>query len=305
MHVEHFLDARGGRASARHHDDEVCKHHQREQNLRHIVDERADLALRERAVIDEVAAQIQNEHHAQIDKYIRDGVQKRRNDAQYRLHFHEPRVFLFEIRDLLVLHGKCADDARARKVFARDAVDFVEGALHFAVFGNRDRHDQPDKQPHRHGYAQKDQSHRPIDDKGRDERAEHDERRAQKEPQKAVYALFRLVDIRRDAGNEGGHAERIEFRVRKRIDLFIYRRTQFRAVAVRRLSRIILRDKRTAQPHRRKTAKHERHKIAIHFVAVLYADVDDLRHHDGNDQFQRRFEKLEERGDNRFLFIIF
>ena len=72
--VEHLVDTRSTRARLGKDHDQVGDIHDGGQGLRHVVDERHDLALRELAHVDLDAAHPQDGAHAQVHHQKRDGI---------------------------------------------------------------------------------------------------------------------------------------------------------------------------------------------------------------------------------------
>ena len=77
----------------------------------------------------------------EIDDQISQGIHERRDLAGEFLHGRERRVVPVELADLIFLIRKCADDARAGEIFARDAKHPVKAGLHLSVERNPGEHD--------------------------------------------------------------------------------------------------------------------------------------------------------------------
>ena len=144
--VKHLVDARRAGARLGKDHDQVGDVDDGGEGLRHVVDERHDLALRELAHVDLDAAHPQDGAHAQVHHKKRDGVEDRRElahrDGDMRLVIGS----LGKTLTLVVFAHKRTDHASARKSLATNERDAVEPCLQLLVVRDAARHDKPENQ---------------------------------------------------------------------------------------------------------------------------------------------------------------
>ena len=144
--VKHLVDTRRAGARLGKDHDQVGDIDDGGEGLRHVVDERHDLALRELAHVDLDAAHPQDGAHAQVHHQKRDGVEDRRElahrDGDMRLVIGS----LGKTLTLVVFAHKRTDHASARKPLATDKRDAVELCLQLLVVRDAARHDKPKHQ---------------------------------------------------------------------------------------------------------------------------------------------------------------
>ena len=194
-------------------------------------------------------------------------------------------------------------DANARKVFSRERKHAVKARLHLLVPRHR-REDDPEYDDRKQrDHKRKDQCGAAVDRAGHDKAAEHDERTAQKQPQKQVQSALHLVDIARHACDQRADAEGIERRIGKRSDMGKQRVPQPRSIAHRRLCRKILRNDRTAESDRPQEDKQSAARKNIAGIAVRNAMIDDIRHDDRYEQIEQRFQHFKQWRDHGLAAI--
>ena len=144
--IEHLVETRrtGARLGKDH--DQVGDIHDGGQGLRHVVDERHDLALRELAHVDLDAAHPQDGAHAQIHHQKRDGVENRRKLAHRDCDTRLVIGRLGKTLTLVVFAHKRPDHAGTRKSLAANKRDAIELCLQLLVVRDAARHDKPKHQ---------------------------------------------------------------------------------------------------------------------------------------------------------------
>ena len=171
--IEHLVDTRrtGARLGKDH--DQVGDIHDGGQGLRHVVDERHDLALRELAHVDLDAAHPQDGAHAQVHHKKRNRVENRRELAHRDGSIGLVIGGLGKALALMVLAHKGANHAGARKPLAANERDAVELCLQLLVVRNAARHDKPKHQAD--GGRANQNAELKVDGKGRDHGAHRQE----------------------------------------------------------------------------------------------------------------------------------
>ena len=303
-HFQHFLNAGGRGRAAGEVDDEVGKRHQRDEDLRQIVDQRDHVALPHLAGADALAAEPDDQHHGQIDDDHRRRVEGRGDASGEHLQAHEGIGGILEATRLFLLAGKGADDARAGKILAREQRKAIHARLYALVKAQRAGDDQIDDKADERRGDEEDERQFHADGQRHDDGAKHHERRAQQQAQDQIDPRLRLIDIRGQAGDESAGADAVQFRVRKRVDVLEQRRAHRRAEAHRRLGGEELgRDRADEAQH---AEQHHDQRRAPHRRRVAIGDgiVDDVGHQKRHDQFKARLQQLEQRADDAFEFII-
>ena len=110
---EQFVQPRGGSAAARHLHDQVGKREQRHEDLRHIVHQRHDLALRDAARKHAIAALPHEQGNGRVHNRAGGRVEQRGQAARAHLRAQQFAGFRLIIRLFARLARKRADHARA------------------------------------------------------------------------------------------------------------------------------------------------------------------------------------------------
>lgn len=110
--------------------DQIGKLDQLDQDLRHIVIKRDQLALRDRALVHADAAHAQDCDDSQIDDDIGQRIEQRGELSDKLLRGKQISSFLREAFRFCLFTGKGADDAHAGQIFLRRTGHAVELRLH-------------------------------------------------------------------------------------------------------------------------------------------------------------------------------
>ena len=217
--LQQLADAAAAGDRARDVQDQISKLDEFHQNLRHVVIERDDLPLRERAGVDAHRAGAQDGDDGEVDDHVGQRVQQRGDAADESLHVRKIGVFLRKRIRLPVLQTEGTDDADAVEIFARRAEDAVELFLHPAIERDAGKHDREHNGKQRRDRHDEDERGLRIDGEGHDHRAEHDERRAQQEPQREIQAILHLIHVAGEAREERRRTDPVEVGIAERLDV--------------------------------------------------------------------------------------
>ena len=176
QHLRNAARAGGGFCDVQ---DQIGKLDQLDQDLRHIVIKRDQLALRDRALVHADAAHAQNRDNGQIDDHIRQRIEQRGKSSDKLLRRKQISGFLREAFRLCLFAGKGTDDAHAGQIFLRRTGHAVELRLHAPVERNAAEHDgKHNGKEHRDGHSE-DKRRLCVDGKGHEHRAENHDGRTQ------------------------------------------------------------------------------------------------------------------------------
>ena len=112
-----------------------------------------------------------------------------------------------------------------------------------------------------------------------------------------------MVHIIGQAGNQGRRAELIHLGVGEGIDVAKQLVPQLRAESLGGDGGEILTHQRRAQAHHAQQKQQSAHSPDIGAVVVLYADVNNISHHQGYDQLKNRLDQLKNRAGDDLLLI--
>ena len=174
--VKHAFDAAGAGSRLRDRNDQVRELDELDQDLGHVIDERHDLALRQRAALDLPRARPDQGDDRAVDEDIGQGVHQGGNAAHKELQARQALILLRKLRRLLGLLMEGADDAHAAEILARAAQQAVQPGLRAAVERHGQQHDAEHDDGQQGNGHRKDERRADIDGKGHDHRAEHDKR---------------------------------------------------------------------------------------------------------------------------------
>ena len=303
--VEHIRHAVGAGQRFGHGDDEVCQLDQLHQHLRHIVIQRDDRALRQKACVHAQRAGVDQGDDGGVDDNVGQGIHQRGDAPGEELDLRQRAVLAVEGVDLRLLNAEGADDARAAQVFAGRAEHVVHVLLHLPVLRDGHEDDRKDHCGQHRNDGGKDQRGLGVYREGHDHRAEHDEGRAQEQTQHHVDAVLKLIDVARHAREHGRRAERVDVGIRKGVDLAQQRTTHLLGEADGGLRGKELRRDGRGKASRSQTDHQKRiaHDDAGSTAAVDAA-VDDRRDHDRHQKIQKRLKQLEQRRKDGFFLII-
>ena len=142
--IEHLQDAPGARARLGEYHYQVGDIDDRQQSLRHVVDERHHLALRKSAGIHLQTSHPQNRADGEIHHEKRRGVEHTgelsNGDGNVCLLIRR----MTEALTLVTLPHKCAHHASARQALARKQADAIELLLHALEIRDAAGHHEPE-----------------------------------------------------------------------------------------------------------------------------------------------------------------
>lgn len=286
-------------------DNQIRHFDQLDENLAHVVVQRDDLSLRQRAHLHAQRARVDQQNHRRVDDQIGDGVHHRGDAAYPQLHAGEQLNLALKLFVFRVLFAEGANHAHARQVFARRGGYTVQLALNVAVHRNRNQHDGEHDDAQRNDHARENHRAARVDGEGHDHRAEDDERRAQQQAQAHVHARLHLVDVAVHAGDERGGAHRVQLRVAQRLDMLHEHMTQPGGKADGRLGREILRGDGAQQTYAAQRDQPQAHAHDEARVARGNALVDNGRHNQRHDQLKGGFQQFEQRRKYAFQPEVF
>ena len=262
-----------------------------------------DLALREVADVHLQAADPQKRDEAEVHDAVGEGVHEHAEVAGLELKVAHGARDLVEAGDLGVLLAEGAQHAGAGEVLGGLELDVVEGVLGLAVALGRDPHKEEDEPNGHDGRRGEDRAFPAVDEQRRDHGADDDEGRAQDQAEKEVQAVLHLLGVVGDARDERGAAEPVDVLAREREDVAEEVVAAGDAELRGELRREVLRDDGDDV-----TEHGEQHEGAgvqkdEGFIAVGDAHVDDLRHHEGDDELEDGLQPLE-RGREHALEVV-
>ena len=293
--VEHLIDTRRAGARLGKDHNQVGHVHDRGKGLRHVVDERHDLALCEFAHVDLDTAHPQDGAHAQVHHQKRDGVENRRELADRDGDMRLVIGGLSEALALVIFAHKRANHASARKALAADKRDAVELCLQLLVVRDAVRHDKPKHQADGGRANQKDDAELKVDGKGRDHGAHRQEGPADKHAHAQRHGQLHLVDVVGDARDERRRAKAIELGIAQLVDVFIECAANVGTHALRGERRHLLADERKRDADHSHGAKQ--HTVVDDGVHIVRANalVDHLGNHQRRQQVEHHFNQLARR----------
>ncbi len=305
LHVQHGVQAVAARDGLGDGDDEVGELDELHQNLRHIVIQRDDVALREGAGLHLHAARIQEGDDGEVDDDVGRGVHDRGEVAHEGLIFRVRAIAAQEEFFLVRLFVEGAQYPRARKVFLDGEGDLVQLILRFFV----KRYGEPRDAEHDEGeQGNGDRKEDPalhVHNKRHDQRAEHDDGGTQKQAEHHVDAVLHLIAVARHSRDHGGGTDLVDLPIAERLQAGKEGAFQLRGKARRRLRREILRRDRRKQSHRGEKDENAAIRRDADLIRIRHADVHDVLDDEGDDKLKHRFQKLEKRRQDTFFFIIF
>ena len=293
--VKHAFDAAGAGSRLRDRNDQVRELDELDQDLGHVIDERHDLSLRQRAALDLPRARPDQGDDRAVDEDVGQGVHQGGNAAHKELQTRQALILLRKLCRLLSLLMEGTDDAHAAEILARAAQKAVQPGLRAAVERHGQQHDAEHDDGQQGNGHRKDERRADIDGKGHDHRTEHDERRAQEQAQHQIHAGLQLIDVARHARDERGRAEMVHLAVGQALDMAEQSGFQPGRKADGGLRREILRRDGADEADERQTDHQQHHTDDVMNVARGDADVDDLRDDKRHEQLERSLEQLEQR----------
>lgn len=102
----------------RQRDDQIRHLNQLDENLAHVIIQRDDLPLRQRAHLHAHRAGVNQHDHRRVDDHIGRRVHHRGDAADGKLHAGEELKLVLKLRALRVLLAEGANHANARQIFA-------------------------------------------------------------------------------------------------------------------------------------------------------------------------------------------
>ena len=286
--------------SLRQRDDQVRHLNQLDENLAHVIIQRDDLPLRQRAHLHAHRAGVNQHDHRRVDDHVGRRVHHRGDAADGKLHAGEKLKLALKLRALRVLLAEGANHANARQIFAGRRGYAVQLPLHAAIHRDGRQHDGKHDDAQHGDHARENQRAFRVDGERHDHRAEDDEGRTQQQAQAHVHAGLHLIDVAVHAGDERGGADSIQLGVAQRLDMRHEHVAQLGGKADGRLGGEILRGDGTEQPH---AAEHDQPQAHAHDEARIArgdAPVDDRRHNQRDDQLKGGFQQLEQRREHTF-----
>ena len=157
-------------------DNQVRHFDKLDENLAHVVIQRDNLTLGQRAHLHAQRARVNQQNHSRVDDQIGDGVHHRGDAAYAQLHAGEQLNLALKLLALRVLLAEGADDAHARQVFAGRGGHAVQLALYAAVHRNRNQHDGEHDDAQHDDHARENHRAARVDGERHHHRAEDDER---------------------------------------------------------------------------------------------------------------------------------
>ena len=278
--IEHLVETRRAGARLGKDHDQVGDIHDGGQGLRHVVDERHDLALRELAHVDLDAAHPQDGAHAQVHHQKRDGIKNRRELAHRDGGMRLVIGCLGKTLALVILAHKGSDHAGARKPLATDECDAIELCLQLLVVRDAARHDKPKHQADGGRANQKNHAELKVDSEGRDHGAHRQERPADEHTHAQRHGELHLVDVVGDARDERRRAKAIELSIAQLVDVLVERAANVSTHALRGERRHLLADERKRDANHGHGGEH--HAVVDDGVHIVRADA--LIDHLGNHQ---------------------
>ena len=276
-------------------DDQVRELDELDENLRHVVHERDEAALGERALIDEAAATIDEVDDSEVDDDVGHRIQQRGDAADADLHLGELLVLTTELVDLRGLAVEGADHADAEQVLTGRLHDAVELALVRAVH-RRGRQDDPEHDDEEdHDGHREDEAGAGTDREGHDHGAEHDERRAHEETKCHVDAALDGIDVGGHARDQRAGAERIDLTIAERVDVPEQVVPQALSGMDRDLRGEKLRGEGAQEADRGEREQQAAHAEDIAEVAASDAAVDHARDDERHEKVEAGLEALEQR----------
>ena len=268
------------------------------QNLRHVVIKRDQLALRDHALVYPDAAHAQNRNDSQIDDHIRQRIEKCGKLSDELLCRKQISGLFCEAFRFCLFTGKGADNAHAGQILLRCAGYAVKPCLHTPVERNAAEHDgKHDGKEHRNRHGE-DECRFHINGKGHDHRAENHDGGAQQQPERQIKARLHLIHVARHARDERRCAEPVKFGIGQRLNV----RKERMAQAARRTGRgfggKILRAGGAGKAAQAEADQNQTFFQDIRRIAGRNANVDDIRHNERHKQFKRSLQQLEARGQD-------
>ena len=296
--IEHLVDTRRAGARLGKDHDQVGDVHDGGQGLRHVVDERHDLALRELAHVDLDAAHPQDGAHAQVHHKKRDGVENRRELAHRDGSIGLVVGGLRKALALVIFAHEGANHAGARKALAADKRDAVELCLQLLVVRNTARHDKPKHQADGGRADQKDHAELKVDGKGRDHGAHRQKGPADEHAHAQRHSELHLVNVVGNARDERRRAKAVELGIAQLVDVLVERAANVGAHALRGERRHLLADERKRDADHSHGAKQ--HTVVDDGVDIVYANtlIDHPGNHQRRQQVKDHFDQLTRRANH-------
>ena len=143
-------------------------------------------------------------------------------------------IRLHKSRQLIRLTGEGTHHAGTHVVFAGQQGHTVHAVLGLMVDGHGQTHNAPDDERYHNRHQHKEQCQLRADGERHDERTQHNERAAQQQTQRQVYAVLHLIDVTGHTRNQRRGADTVQLAVAQRIDMAVQILSQGRAEAQRR-----------------------------------------------------------------------
>ena len=296
--VKHHVDTRRAGARLGKDHDQVGDIDDGGQGLRHVVDERHDLALRELAHVDLNAAHPQDGAHAQVHHQKRNGVEDRGEPAHRDGDMRLVIGSLGKTLTLVILAHKRSNHASARKALAANEGNAVELCLQLLVVRDASGHNQPKHDADGRCANQKDQAELKVDGKGCNHGTHRQEGPADEHAHAERHGELHLVDVVGDAGDERRRAKAVELGVAQVIDVLVEGAADIGTHTLRGERRHLLADQRKRNADHSHGDKH--HTVVDDSVDVVRPNtlIDHLGNHERRQQVKNHFDQLARRTDH-------
>ena len=218
-HIQHSRHAVSARNALGNEENGVRQLDKLHQNLRHVIDQRDHLSLRERPRVHGRTALPDDKHDCQIDQHIGQRIHECGQPACLVLQGGLLAVHLPEFFNLLLLLAESTDNPHAAEVFAGCGGHAVQLALHAAVQRNAAQHNPEHHQRKKRYGGGKDQCQMRINGERHDHGTEHDDGRTQCQPQRHVDTGLDLVDVAGHARDHGSGSDAIRLGIGERLHM--------------------------------------------------------------------------------------
>ena len=171
------------------------------------------------------------------------------------------------------------------------------------IDGHRGAHNEINNQRNNDRCRNKQQGQPRADGVGHDQRANDNERAAQQQAQRQVYAVLHLVDVAGHAGDQCRGADAVQLAVAQRVDMAEQVPAQRGTEAQRRFSGEVLGRQAAGQAD---SCQQNQQTAALpdeHGIAIFDTAVDNARHHQRHKKFKGSFQHFKQGCQNSLLFV--